>query len=244
MYFITSREIYRTGAYLHAFSSIESNAPPGKPLVSGTDYCIVGKKNLYNFTSIDPDNNPVSFYVDLGDGTITESIEFASGENGWVEHNYNKRGIYTIKAKARDVLGEESDWSDPFIVEIYNAPPEKPYNLYGESHGRVGVDYTYYVTSSDPNGHRIYYLFDWGDGTNSSWVGPYFSGREASAINNWTSEGTYEIKVKAKDIFGLESEWSDPLVVTMPRYKTTSLLYWLLEEHPRLFSLFHYLMRP
>ena len=30
------------------------------------------------------------------------------------------------------------------------------------------------------------------------------------------SEGDYEIRVKAKDTYGEESEWSDPLTISMP----------------------------
>jgi hypothetical protein len=36
-------------------------------------------------------------------------------------------------------------------------------------------------------------------------------------MHNWTERGEYEIRVKAKDTWGNESEWSDPLVVTMPK---------------------------
>ncbi|MCD6108537.1 MAG: hypothetical protein J7J89_03585, partial [Thermoplasmata archaeon] len=57
---------------------------------------------------------------------------------------------------------------------------------------------------------------DWGDGTNSGWLGPYNSGETVEASHSWSEKGEYSIKVKAKDINGLESEWSDPLVISMP----------------------------
>jgi hypothetical protein len=61
-------------------------------------------------------------------------------------------------------------------------------------------------------------LFSWGDGTDSGWTDPIASGKTVSASHVWTSEGTYEIKVKARDIPNFaESEWSDPLSVSMPR---------------------------
>jgi hypothetical protein len=59
-------------------------------------------------------------------------------------------------------------------------------------------------------------LFDWGDGTSSDWSGPIESGEEFNASHTWSSKGNYEIKVKAKDIYGAESSWSDPLPITMP----------------------------
>jgi len=98
--------------YLHAFGSVESNEPPEMPTITGTINGKTREEYFYYFTSTDPDNNPVSFYVDWGDGTINEwDIEGASGESVWVKRAYAHRGIYTIKAKAKDTLGEESNWA-------------------------------------------------------------------------------------------------------------------------------------
>ncbi|MEE9441024.1 MAG: hypothetical protein V3V27_03730, partial [Candidatus Thermoplasmatota archaeon] len=36
------------------------------------------------------------------------------------------------------------------------------------------------------------------------------------AMHAWDEKGTYDIRVKAKDTKGNESDWSDPLVVSMP----------------------------
>ncbi|GAI41845.1 unnamed protein product, partial [marine sediment metagenome] len=69
---------------------------------------------------------------------------------------------------------------------------------------------------TDSDGDQVYYKWDWGDGSYSDWLGPYASGDETSATHTW-SQGGYNIKVKAKDIRGYESEWSDPLEVSMPK---------------------------
>ena len=81
------------------------------------------------------------------------------------------------------------------------------------------MEYTYTTNTSDPQNNLIYYWFDWGDATNSGWVGPYSSGNTANASHTWTKQGIYTIKVKAKDIHGSESDWSDPLPITMPKSK-------------------------
>ena len=47
-------------------------------------------------------------------------------------------------------------------------------------------------------------------------------------------KGEYEIKVKAKDIFGAESEWSDPFEVTMPKLKYQMFIKIIEEKHPLL----------
>ncbi|MCK4416419.1 MAG: PKD domain-containing protein, partial [Thermoplasmatales archaeon] len=66
-----------------------------------------------------------------------------------------------------------------------------------------------------PEGDQILYLFDWGDNTTSEWLGPYDSGATVNAVHAWNDVGDYEIKVKAKDINGSASGWSDPLSITI-----------------------------
>jgi len=38
-----------------------------------------------------------------------------------------------------------------------------------------------------------------------------------SWINNWSEEGTYQIKVMAKDEHNAKSKWSYPLFISMPK---------------------------
>lgn len=93
--------------------------------------------------------------------------------------------------------------------------PGKPIQPSGPSSGDSGVTYTYCTSTTDPDGDRVYYWFDWGDGTNSGWLGPFNSGETTCADHLWTENGTYEIKAKAKDVNDTESPWSDPLVVAI-----------------------------
>ena len=69
----------------------------------------------------------------------------------------------------------------------------------------------------------IYYIWDWGDGNYSDWLGPYESGVVAEASYIWHSYGDFNVRVKAIDdpnsdgnfSDGLESDWSDSLLVTV-----------------------------
>jgi len=98
--------------YLHAFGPVESNSPPEPPTISGKTYGKIGEEYEYKLSVVDPDNNPISFYIEWGDGTYTDwTFERASGEKCYYYHWWNKKGNYTIRAKAKDVLGEESDWT-------------------------------------------------------------------------------------------------------------------------------------
>jgi hypothetical protein len=127
-------------------------------------------------------------------------------------------------------IGEKSD------------PPLKPATPSGPPSGKAGTEYTYTSSTTDPNGDTISYLFDWGDNTTSGWVGPLASGATASAKKTWAKQGSYQVKVVAKDSHGIFSVWSDPLPVSMPLSNVFSFshplvhfLQWLLERFPNAF---------
>ena len=97
--------------YLHAFGPVESNSPPETPIISGKANGKVGENLEYMFRALDPDNNPVKFSIEWGDGASTGWIkESASNEKRYESHKYSTIGNYTIKAKAKDTLEEESGW--------------------------------------------------------------------------------------------------------------------------------------
>ncbi len=108
------------GGYLHAFGSVESNSPPDAPSISGETNGKVGVEYEFRLQAFDPDNNPVSFYIEWGDGSTTGwTIERASGEYCYYVHTWSSKGNYTIRAKAKDVFNEESNWTE-FEIKITN----------------------------------------------------------------------------------------------------------------------------
>jgi hypothetical protein len=102
--------------------------------------------------------------------------------------------------------------------------PDKPAKPDGPISGKSGTEYPYKTSTTDPDGDQVFYLFDWGDDTDSDWLGPYDSGDECSSSHKWTSQGDYQIRVKAKDTKFAESDWSDPLSISMPRNRPTKTL--------------------
>ncbi len=134
-------------------------------------------------------------------------------------------------------------FGDPSLaVAAQSESPAKPATPDGEISGRIGVEYTYTSVTTDPEGDEIYYLFDWGDDTYSGWLGPFSSGDEVEASHRWSERGSYEIRVKAKDEHGVQSEWSDPLSASMPvQYSSYPLLERLLQRFPLLALLLEYL---
>ena len=104
-----------------------------------------------------------------------------------------------------------------------NHGPNNPGRPSGTSSGTPGSSYSYSASTTDMEGDDIYYKFDWGDGTDSGWKGPYASGTAGKASHSW-SYGSYSIRVKAKDTNGAESGWSDYKSISMPKTKASSLL--------------------
>ena len=51
------------------------------------------------------------------------------------------------------------------------------------------------------------------------WTDFYESGETIETDHKWDVQGTYEIRVKAKDENGHMSTWSEPIEVTMPKNK-------------------------
>jgi len=151
-----------------------------------------------------------------------------------------------------EILGSDSKDNRPFMESILSIPeniiPEKPDMPSGPGNGRIGRWYTYMSSAKDPDGVQIFYWWDWGDGNSSGWLGPYVSGDMVNASYRWNSTGEYIIRVKAIDLYGDESSWSDPLSVSMPKnkpYINTPFLQFLenfFEKYPNAFPILRHLM--
>jgi hypothetical protein len=122
------------------------------------------------------------------------------------------------------------------ILRVNNNIPNIPNTPTGETNGKTGDEYIYSTSTIDVDGDDIYFLFEWGNGLTSFILGPYISNEECIATNVWYEQGSYEIRVKAIDEHGAESDWSDSLVVSMPKSKIYNqipkIIFWLFERFP------------
>lgn len=145
-----------------------------------------------------------------------DNIEFICGMTNqgllYLYEHYGGGGSTKYYFEGYNVLGDPS-------VKIWrqdpSQPPETPSTPDGPSEWVIGTDATFKSTTTDPEGEGVYYLFDWGDGTNSGWVGAYNSGETGEASHSWSELGEYQIKVIAKDIHNVQSEWSEPTTATI-----------------------------
>ena len=167
---------------------------PDIAVTPGQEYWIV-LKTYGDYTN----NN--CYYSMVASNNYTEGGLAVSDDQGstWTMGYYNMNDMYFA------TFGRPID-----------DPPLKPIITSGTTSGIVGVEYSYTSNTTDPDGDPVYYKWDWGDGTYSSWLGPYDSGETMETSHAWSEKGSYEIRVKAKDIYCAESNWSDPLPITMP----------------------------
>ena len=118
-------------------------------------------------------------------------------------------------------------------------PPDKPSQPVGVINARIRREHVYSSSTIDPDGDQVYYMWDWGDGSFSDWLGPYDSGNACETSHKWREKGSYVVMVMAKDVYGIESEWSDPLSINVPKYKSYNnpTFQNFLEQHPHLFPI-------
>jgi C1A family cysteine protease len=70
-----------------------------------------------------------------------------------------------------------------------------PTSLSGTTSGITNTSYSYLTGgSTSSSGHSVQYLFDWGDSTNSGWLGV----GTTRASKSWSSPGTYSVTTQAR----------------------------------------------
>ena len=85
--------------------------PPNAPTINGPAILTEGIEYEYTFETTDPNGDDVYYYIEWGEySNVGEWIgPYSSGEQIILTHTWDK-GTYTIKAKAKDVYDQESEW--------------------------------------------------------------------------------------------------------------------------------------
>ncbi|ENO12057.1 PKD domain protein [Thermoplasmatales archaeon SCGC AB-539-C06] len=107
-----------------------------------------------------------------------------------------------------------------------NNPPNKPGKpIVVDGGSTPGKEYTFKTSAIEPDGEQIYYWWDWDDESEDKWLGPFSSGEYCEASHTWGEQGSYNIRVRAKDEHDCETAWSDLLPISMPKGKSINLLH-------------------
>jgi hypothetical protein len=73
------------------------------------------------------------------------------------------------------------------------------------------------VSSYDKDADSLYFLVEWGDGTESGWVGPVPSASDYEVFHAYLDTGVFGVLAKAKDE-AHESGWSDTSFIHVGEY--------------------------
>ena len=111
------------------------NEPPLKPEIQGILNGKAGEEYSYTLVATDPENNNLYYYVEWGDGNITEWFgPHTSGEQVTASHTYAEEGAYTIKAKVKDIHGAQSEWATLEVSMPKNKAINTPFLQFLENH--------------------------------------------------------------------------------------------------------------
>ncbi len=184
-----------------------------------------------------PTNN-YCYFLDGIDGSELESINLGTSVDA-IAAIPDIVGDGSMEMIAGGRNGQITCFSGGLEV-VSNNPPNTP-SIDGEINGEVGSEYDYTFVTTDPDGNDVYYWIEWDDDSSDGWIGPYNSNEEITVSHTWSEQGTYIIKVRAKDMYGALSEW-ETLEVTMPRNRAINgpflnYLQNFLTGHPSLFPI-------
>jgi PKD repeat protein len=207
---------FNTGLYGFSVEELKANA-------HGPYYGLINEYVQF-FGSLVGGYPPYSYHWDFGDTYTSEEQN--------PQHTYTIPGNYTVTLTVTDDAGSNSDDFTFTWIQESNSPPVLEL-MDGPTHGTIGISYDYIFKAIDPEGASVWYYIDWGDTSNTSWLGPYDSDKQVNFNHTWTKQGTYFIKCKAKDPYN--DEGSEKMIeVTMPRNKVkNNVFFWrLLEQFP------------
>ena len=138
------------------------------------------------------------------------------------EYNNALRYTHAIPSSYEQTLfAGDTQW-DEFLREYLdlssNTPPGVP-TIEGSERGKYTESQVYTLSAEDSQVDDVSFYIDWGDGSYKM-VGSISSGEEFSINHTWVLEGTYEIKAKAIDQYGANSDWATLTVKMSLRSRT------------------------
>jgi hypothetical protein len=114
-----------TGSF--TIKNLHASDPADTPVITGPTSGKAGTEYPYTISTTDPNNDDVYYFVNWGDDKDTGWIgPYHSGESVSVKHTWSEKGTYTIKAKAKDTNGFESEWKELSVTMPRNRAINSP----------------------------------------------------------------------------------------------------------------------
>jgi len=170
--------------------------------------------------------------VGYHDDENTDDNDYWIFLNSWGNREGRPNGLlrvamhmnYSLKYSGTYAFGAET-----LNVTFGGAAPTT--SITGPTSGRVNKNYIFDVSAVDPQRDDVYLYVEWGDGTNTDWLGPYDSGEVIQVSHSFPERINYTIKVKAKDIDDNEGKEQPHLITMLFKYKPIfQFIRWLIEH--------------
>ncbi|NQT95317.1 MAG: PKD domain-containing protein, partial [Candidatus Omnitrophica bacterium] len=182
-----------------ATACVDVNSPPIAKLQGPGAICS-GKTASFDASgSYDPDGDRLTYRWDFGDGTTQDGSSRTS-------HSYKEGGVYNVRVTIDDNRGYTCSAASSVVRVKVNA---KPVADAGPNLACCINEKTYFngSNSSDPDGDRLTYRWDFGDGT---------TGEGAKVSHEYTEPGMYKVVLTVDDNQGTEcSTDSDSFMATV-----------------------------
>lgn len=220
------------------------NRPPvlGKPIPANNSN---GNPLQFEWTIniTDPDGDPFTWTIECNNSENNNGFSEPNGTKLIVLEYLSYTTIYKLWVNATDIEDDTLSVTGWYAFTTKANQPPGPPTITGPPEGTIKVPTQYNFTVTDDT-DELYYFIDWGDQTNSDWIGPYQSGDIVPVSHTWSTKGTYTIKAKAKDNSGAESDWAS-LSISMPTSLESfvhSFFDRLFERFPFAFPILRYFM--
>jgi PKD repeat protein len=156
---LVTDNIYTDCSKSTATRLITLNRAPMAEAGNDTKICLTEKLDFDASASYDNDGDPLTYTWDFGDGKT------GKGKN--VSHKYAKGGLYKVNLTVDDGTGTECfSSSDEILVDVNSVPTAE---ISAEDIACVGKSIKFdSAQSADPDGDKLAYTWDFGDGTTAS----------------------------------------------------------------------------
>ena len=212
--------------------SVHITRPPNAPdKPTGPELLLVDQVGDFAFKATDPDGDQVRYLINWGvEGeNATETNLSNEGITVTVGRYWERGGIYIVRAMAVDAYGIPSGWGFALTVRV-NTNPAVPLDLKGVNTILEGRQIMFSLSSNDTDSDLVKFVFDWDDAKGEKGqpneTGQVASGTTASLAHRFVRPGTYQVRARAVDAYGAESNWSEEFQVNVEAETTWMEANW------------------
>jgi len=230
--------VNETWIFLYSYEN-QAPATPTKP--SGPTWLNLNAEGTYNTSAVDPDvGDKVQYRFDWDANGSHDYSDWTklvpSGTQLNLSNSWETGGTYVVKAQARDLLRNKSDWSNGLTV-VVNSAPNKPQEPDPPNEAtNVDADATLSWNCSDHDGDQLFYdvYFEENNPIPDKLV-------SSNQTQKWYDPGTmnystrYYWRIVAWDEHGISTKgetWYFTTIMTKPTVGCSGSLSWT-EVKPR-----------